>query len=313
MTFSKTHIAIAGTAIVIAVAGFLYARYVQAPQTAAADRDIKLFIAGDVMLDRGIQHYATLGGANQFIFEKITPVLKQHDLNLVNLEGPITDNASVSRGSAVGSVRNYIFTFDPSWAQTLAENNIRLVNLGNNHILNFGREGLRQTKAYLEKAGVSYFGAPDYPRSIAREIRGVKIEFVNYNQFSELDSATEEQQAVENIQAATQRADVVIVMPHWGEEYQFDPTPEQQRIGRRFIDAGADLVIGSHSHTIGRMEEYQGKRIYYSLGNFIFDQYFQDDVREGLGVTVLINPKTKGLSFVERRFYLDHSGQTIPK
>lgn len=277
----------------------------------AQKKPITIFLAGDMMFDRGIRYYATVNGGNQYIFNGVKHFLEQNDLNVLNLEGPITDNASLSEGSAPGSYYNYFFTFDPSWAQTLYDNHIRLVNIGNNHINNFGAEGVRQTKQFLDGAKVGYFGAPDYPKTAGMEIRGVKLEFINYNQFSAVSPETEEMQALENIRAAKQRADVVIVFPHWGEEYQDEPTEEQQRLAHEFIDEGADLVAGSHPHVIQTVEDYQGKRIYYSLGNFIFDQYFSKEVRTGLGVTVSINPKTKALSFKEQRFYLQSGGQTV--
>ena len=78
-----------------------------------------------------------------------------------------------------------------------------------------------------------------------------------------------------------------------------------------FIDAGADLIIGSHPHVIEPAEVYNGKRIYYSLGNFIFDQYFNENVRNGLGVMVRIDKQTKQLEFLEKHFYLAGNGQTL--
>ena len=233
----------------------------------------------------------------------------QNDLVVVNLEGPITGNKSVSAGSAPGSSNNYLFTFDPSVAQTLFDQNIKIVDLGNNHILNFGRQGLAETKKYLDQAHVSYFGAADYPRSISTKIKGVKITFVSYNQFSDLQDA-EAPATLEEIKKAKQFSDIIIVYAHWGAEY-VGPDQAMRDLGHQFIDAGADLVIGSHSHIIGPVETYKDKKIYYSLGNFIFDQYFDESVRNGLGVVVKIDAETKKLSFEEKHFYLQSNGQTV--
>jgi len=273
----------------------------------------KILFAGDLMFDRGIRYYAEKNGGNDFIFEKITPLLSDNDLVVANLEGSITSNKSVSAGTAPGSANNYFLTFDPSVAKTLFEKNIKLVDLGNNHILNFGREGLSETQKYLEQSNVDYFGAPGGARSIIENINGLKIGFVAYNEFASSDLDGEQEATINAIEKLKSDSDIVIVFSHWGVEYYLAPADSQKVLAHQFVDAGADLVIGSHPHVIEPMEEYAGKRIYYSLGNFIFDQYFDETVRNGLGVEVKINKKTKQLEFVERHFYLQSGGQTVEK
>lgn len=265
------------------------------------------------MFDRGIRYYAQKNSGNDFIFDKIAPVLSKNDLVVANLEGPITNNKSISAGTAPGTADNYFFTFDPSVAKTLFDENIKLVSLGNNHILNFGREGLAETKNYLDQAKVGYFGAPDYPKSASKEINGIKITFINYNEFADLPQDINQKSTIEEIQKAKNYSDVIIVYCHWGIEYLDSAIDEQKSLAHQLVDAGADLVIGSHPHVIEPMEIYNGKRIYYSLGNFIFDQYFSEDVRNGLGVQVQIDKTTKELSFKNINFYLDSNGQTILK
>lgn len=270
---------------------------------------VQILFVGDVMLDRGIRYYAGKNGGNEFIFDRISPILLENDLVVANLEGPITNNKSVSSGTIPGSANNYLFTFDTSWAETLFEKNIRLVNLGNNHILNFGLAGLDSTKKYLSGANVNYFGAPGENQNIIEAIGGIKIGFLNYNQFGQ-DSP---QDVVNKIKNVKSKVDFVFVFCHWGNEYQKNPTDDQKKLGHIFIDAGADLIIGAHPHVIELMEVYNGKRIYYSLGNFIFDQYFNEDVRNGLGVVVKIDKSTKQLEFEEKHFYLGPNGQTFEK
>jgi len=284
----------------------------KSPRASYVKNYVQILFIGDTMFDRGVRYYAQKNGGNDFIFEKIDKVLKDNDLVVANLEGPITGNKSVSSGTIPGSNNNYLFTFDPSWAKTLFDNNIKIVDLGNNHILNFGRDGLAQTKDYLDGAGVGYFGAADYPKSTSTEIGGIKITFVSYNEFSELGAELEQKSVLEEIEKAKGFSDVVIVFCHWGAEY-VGPDQAMRNLGRQFIDAGAGLVIGSHSHVIGPMETYKEKRIYYSLGNFIFDQYFSEDVRRSLGIIVKINKKTKEFQFQEKNFYMNSNGQTIEK
>ena len=262
---------------------------------------------GDLMFDRGIRFYASQNTGNDFIFDKITPTLLENDMVVANLEGPITDNKSVSSGTAPGSTNNYYFTFNPSLSKTLFQKNIRIVNLGNNHILNFGNQGLSSTKKYLDLARVGYFGSPE--RSTFVEISGVKITFIGYNEFSGVPAET--QATLEEIQKAKEFSDIIVVYSHWGAEYIKTPSENTKNLAHQFIDKGADLVIGSHPHVIVPMEIYNSKRIYYSLGNFVFDQYFDEDVRRGLGVVVKINKETKQLDFEDKNFYLQSNGQTV--
>ncbi len=278
---------------------------------------IQLLFVGDLMFDRGIRYYAEKNKGNEFIFKEIAPLLLSNDLVIANLEGPITNNKSVSSGTVPGSTDNYFFTFDPSVSKSLFKENIRLVNLGNNHILNFGQAGLESTKEYLNDAEVDYFGAPKGERSIIKNINGVRVAFVSYNEFFGNNVDDEQFSTINKIKNEKPKVDIVIVFCHWGVEYSLAPTDAIKSLAHQFVDSGADLIIGSHSHVIGPMEEYNGlpaqagKRIYYSLGNFVFDQYFNEDVRNGLGVTVKIDKSTKELKFDEIKFYLQKNGQTV--
>ena len=283
---------------------------------------VQILFVGDIMLDRGIRYYSQKAAedrANDFVFEKIHGKLLENNLVVGNLEGPITNNSSVSITAETETPNSFFFTFDPSWAKTLFDNKIRLVNLGNNHILNFGAAGLAETKNYLKEAGVDYFGAPDYPKNIATEINGVKITFINYNEFSAY-AEIEESSVIEEIKKtslrrAESKTDIIIVYTHWGAEYMPEPAPEIKKLARAFIDAGADLIIGSHPHVIQPIEIYKGKRIYYSLGNFIFDQYFSEETKMGLGVVLKIEKTSGGknlkLEFEEINFYMQENSQTV--
>lgn len=282
----------------------------------AQQKYVRILFVGDLMFDRGIRYYAlkyaTGEQGNEFIFDKINSELKSNDLVIANLEGPLTDNKSVSAGTLPGTTNNYFFTFDPSVAKTLFKENIKMVSLGNNHILNFGYAGLKSTKNYLDQAGVNYFGAPGGERSATVQINNIKIAFVSYNEFVE-NPVKEARETVSEVKNVKQKADVAIIYSHWGVEYSLEPTSAMQNLAHQFIDAGADLVVASHPHVVVPMEEYKGKRIYYSLGNFIFDQYFSEDVRNGLGVVLKINESSKEFEFFEKQFYLSSNGQTVLK
>lgn len=246
---------------------------------------INILFAGDVMLDRHVRLQAQKDGYASLLSDPLKQLLQDQNIVVINLEGPVTQEPSVSLGSKVGSTNNYLFTFDPEAVRFLADHNMRLVNLGNNHITNFGQDGVISTLNYLYQAGIEHFGwvASSYELEeynqeyLALELSGFMIGFVNFNQFSNqsFDSALE---LVRQMQA---EVEYLIVYTHWGTEYAPEPNAVIKEQAHQLVDAGADLVIGSHPHVIQPFEDYQGKRIYYSLGNFIFDQYFSPEVQKG--------------------------------
>lgn len=274
--------------------------------TASADRrEYRILFGGDMMFDRWIRTQSRRKG-NAFVFDGLRHEFDRHDLVVANLEGPISDHPSVSETSAIGSADNYRFTFDPSWAATLHDAGISPVFLGNNHILNQGEEGLRQTKALLTSASVAFFGDPvGEDRVFVRELDGLRLALVGYDEFT----ADASRRAFKDIALVRKQADIVILYAHWGTEYE--PVRSDVRaLAHSFIDAGCDAVIGSHPHIVQEREEYAGKTIYYSLGNLIFDQYLRDDTRQGLLVSMTIDPETNRLSFREIPVSLRSDGST---
>ncbi len=217
--------------------------------------------------------------------------------------------------------------------------------MGNNHILNFGEGGLEQTKRYLGEAGVGYFGADDLRFKIY-DLGGNKIAFVCYNQFEEgaVERAERDIRGVKGERGEKGKADMVILYTHWGKEYEVKANALQKDLAHQFIGAGADLIIGSHPHVVQEKEIYNGKttyphtknmsedmdidnankgmssnnktnsdfgvRVYYSLGNFIFDQYFDPNAAKGLAVEVVIDPDGS-MQFTEYQVQMKTNGQTL--
>ena len=262
------------------------------------------------MFDRYIRESVAKYGKGDYsyVFGQIKNKLAGYDLVVGNLEGPITDKSSVSVGTAMDVKENLKFTFDPSVAKTLAENNIKLVDLGNNHILNQGEDGIAQTKKYLGEAGVQHFDdtGEDKSSTLVENIGGTKIGFVNYN----YSVAGSFERAIADIGAVKKKSDVVIVCPHWGTEFKVgDPGQKIRAEAYQLIDAGADAIIGGHPHVIEDSEVYKNKKIYYSLGNFVFDQYFQKETMEGLGVELTIQPDIT-MGYNDLKFEMNKKGQT---
>jgi poly-gamma-glutamate synthesis protein (capsule biosynthesis protein) len=239
-----------------------------------------LFV-GDMMFDRSVRAAMRDRGAD-FVFSCMLATLSQPDMVVGNLEGPITSNPSKSIGSAVGSHDNFVFTFPEYVASLLYRSNVRAVSLGNNHILNFGEDGVRQTTAALEHANVGYFGEPGGRSVFETSANGVALSFIGYNAF---DSGWNASTTLTQIADARAKGRIPVVFAHWGEEYK-QVTADQRALAHRFVDAGAGIVVGAHPHVIQESETYKGMHIYYSLGNFIFDQYWNADVRTGLTVSV---------------------------
>ncbi len=266
----------------------------------------RVLIGGDMMFDRSIRVASDAKGGD-FILECLDPILEKADLVVANLEGPITSNASVSVGSRVNTANNFTFTFPTSTAPLLARHGIRMVNLGNNHIENFRTSGVLSTMAALDAAGVAHFGDPIEQRIAYTTVNHVPLAFVNFNQFAVQSTGA---LTVEQIRTAKAAGYHVVVYTHWGDEY-VPANQYQKNLAHAFIDAGAEMVIGTHPHVIQEHEMYGGKHIYYSLGNLVFDQYWEDAVRRGLMLSVVFS-RSGVVSVDEVETYLERDRRTCP-
>lgn len=251
------------------------------PERGAPNANI-LFV-GDMFFDRYIRTVIETVGED-FIFSCASPLLMSADFVVGNLEGPITDNPSVSRGTTPEDADHFRFTFPRGIAEALKRNNFDVVTLGNNHIGNFGREGIAKTKEFLDEAGVAYFGGLSGDEPVHRkDYGGIPLSFVAYNQFG--GSSVDDVAHTIEIEHSVGRT--VIVYAHWGEEYA-STTPSMKAAAARFAEAGAGAVIGAHPHVALESEYIGNTLVYYSLGNFIFDQYWNDAVTHGTAVVLHI-------------------------
>ena len=196
-----------------------------------------------------------------FPFENVREIFDQDDMTLVNFEGTLTNTKSKTKNS-------FSFAAPPEYVQVLTTGGVEAVSLENNHIMDHGDQGYADTCAALENAGIVYSG--HLGSGVYTTSTGVKIGMLSYQTFNGKYPAIYE--AIEGDIAALrgQGCQLVIVSYHWGEEKDYVPNERQVPLGRATIDAGADLVIGHHSHRINPIEEYNGKYICYSLGNFSF-------------------------------------------
>ncbi len=275
-----------------------------------APAQARILVGGDMMFDRSIRTTTDEKGGD-YIFSCIDPILSDADLVVANLEGPITPQPSKSVGSSVGGEGNFTFTFPVETAVLLYRHGVRMVNLGNNHILNFDFDGLRSTEGELTKAGVQYFGDPVSQAVATTSINRIDLAFINYNEFGLGSSAARASTTLAQIRAARSAGELPVVYTHWGIEYQ-PADRDQIDLAHKFVDAGASIVIGSHPHIVQEHEVYKGKNIYYSLGNFIFDQYWNDAVRTGLLLDITFDKSgVKGVKEVSVELERDRT--TCPK
>lgn len=262
---------------------------------------------GDIMLDRDVRTAIDRKGFEHF-FEESANLLSKADVNIANLEGPVADMKSVSVGAKMESLQHYTFVFDPKTLPTLKEKNFSTFFLGNNHILNFGSEGLNQTKENLSRHGISFFGEPGVQTYMAQEKNNIQYALIGYNEFEK----GSKEKALAWVSEAEGKNQVVVVFTHWGIEYENIPSSKQKELAHQLVDAGADVIIGTHPHVVQSIEKYNGKVIFYSLGNFIFDQFFSPETKTGLSVVMHIDSSTRELRYDLNMFSIDGSFRIKP-
>jgi poly-gamma-glutamate synthesis protein (capsule biosynthesis protein) len=266
---------------------------------------VSVILVGDIMLDRGVEYAVKKYGKDfSFPFLKIADYLKEADIVFGNLEGPISD-----KGIKSGSI--YSFRADPKNIEGLTFAGFDILSLANNHVFDYGREALEDTFLRLKAAGINYIGAGFNEKEafspVIKEVNGTKIGFLAYTNLGpETWKATEENSGIawiqkkdfdkvrKDIEASKSQVDVLIVSLHAGEEYQKTLNQFQIDFAKMAIESGADLVVGHHPHVVQPNEKYGNGYIFYSLGNFVFDQDFSKETMKGQMVKVLIeNSKIK--------------------
>lgn len=244
-----------------------------------AQRPVTILAFGDMMLDRAVSESIDVYGP-QYPFANIAPLLTGHDIAVANAEGVFTDNYSIS-------VRDHSvlrFTFATGILPVLRALGFTALSQANNHALDFGQAGLQFSKNAMEHNNISPFGDPlnKDPGPLYIGVRNETVAFVGYHQLFASDASS----TLAAIAQAHEHGTFIIVYPHWGVEYNLGTTSAQTRLAHEFIDAGADVVLGSHPHVVEPVEIYKEKAIFYSLGNFVFDQRWNDAVSQGLAVEI---------------------------
>lgn len=241
-----------------------------------------ILFTGDIMLNREVE-YLMDKNSIYYPFKKINQFLRGIDVVVGNLEGPILKNPPNF------PVKSLKFAFSPNVVEALSFANFNLLSLANNHTFDAGKIGFKETKEFLKKANINFIG---HPISCQEDSLFEKddITFLAFNKTFPFNCSDDEIAKIVKEIRDKNSDKFLIVIFHWGQEYQLKSSISQQRLAHKIIDAGADLIVGSHPHVVQEIEEYKGKLIFYSLGNFVFDQYFSKDVQQGLALGLKIYP-----------------------
>jgi poly-gamma-glutamate synthesis protein (capsule biosynthesis protein) len=255
---------------------------------------ITIVAFGDVMLDRAVRTYMDENGLN-YPFEKMQlrklEETKNAHIIMANLEGPITTYQ-------VPTSKSISFRFKPDVVNVLKYAGFDVLTLANNHALDQGWNGRDETIKYLTEGDLSFFGNPrdDIEDHVYfTEINDQTFSFIG---FDDTIFKLNDEKVANLIKTVDEKSDITIVSIHWGAEYEHRPLKRMVSLAHLFVDSGADIVIGHHPHVVQVMEVYKNAPIFYSLGNFVFDQYWSLDTQEGMGVNITIRKKAISISLL---------------
>lgn len=251
--------------------------------TPAATSTPILFV-GDIMLGRYVETLSERAGDEQYPFKHIAEFLKQH-ITIANLEGPIPEVHKPT------PINGFSFSFPSSAPRVLKEGGVTAVSLANNHMFDQGRKGYEDTKRALGAGGIAYFGgyAPTNEDYFQTALGSQKAIIYGITMIA---TGWDEEQAIQVAKKlrAEHPDQYLIAFLHWGDEY-VTQNSYQRAFAHDLIDSGTDAIIGAHPHVVQGIETYKGKPIFYSLGNFIFDQYWQDALEDGYMLRLTRSPQ----------------------
>ncbi len=272
-----------------------------------SSEDIELLLVGDIMLSRKVGRLMGERGLD-YPFREVEPYIKGSSFTIGNLETAITDRGNPLPNKAIW------FRAVPETAQLLKNVGFDVVSLANNHVLDYDTEGFLDTMAYLEEANVKYVGAGlninEALEPVILEAEGIKIGILAFSEMADIFwshsyprmfKAEEdlpgiaplgpkyEDMLFNAVKELRSQVDILIVTLHWGIEYVNYPNTYQRELAHKLVDAGVDLIHGHHPHCIQSLEVYQDSLIAYSLGNFVFDQDWSQNTKEGFMLKVRVN------------------------
>lgn len=275
-------------AILLLITGFIFLYSVQTtlapntplfhknnsyPSPTSTERYQTLFLTGDIMLGRTVMTNALDQQDFSFPFRLVADEMKNADITFVNLENPIIKDCP-------RKTEGFVFCTRPEFVQGLTYAGVDIVTLANNHSHNYGQDGITQTLSYLNDSKIEATGVNNL---IEMNIDSTNFGFLGFDK-SQQSSPKLTQDEVDLIKQSDPKVDTLIVAMHWGVEYQHKALPGVRALARQLVELGADVVVGHHPHWVQDWEMIGDVPVYYSLGNFIFDQMWSEKTRQGMAV-----------------------------
>ncbi|MFA6437195.1 MAG: CapA family protein [Candidatus Paceibacterota bacterium] len=262
------------------------------------NKTINMVFVGDIMLSRAVGDKMAKENNWSWPFLKMDKWLADADLTFGNLEGPISD-----KGMNVGSI--YSFRADPRATEGLKLAGFDVLSIANNHMGDWSTPAFEDTLNRLTEAGIDYVGGgfnqTEAYSPLKKTIKDTLFCFFAYTDlgprsFEAGDDKSgmaflDIESAQNDIEKNKNSCDLIIVSIHFGEEYKEKADSRQKTITKALVDSGANLIVGHHSHIISEVETIDNTQVFYSLGNFIFDQLFSDKTREGMVLVAEIKDK----------------------
>lgn len=225
-----------------------------------------LIAVGDIMLGRFVNVKMLQNKDWKYPFLETFDLTSSADITFGNLESPIVEGCPTT---SVGMS----FCAREESVEGLKFGGFDILSIANNHIQNFGQDGLANTQKILTENNLLF---SDSNNVAIKQLNNLKFGFLSFDLVTYPNTPV-----IEKIKENVSRADVLIVSLHWGAEYQKEPATWQKELARQIIDAGAKIIVGHHPHVVQPVEEYKNGLIFYSLGNFVFDQPWSEETKKG--------------------------------
>ena len=272
--------------------------------------DFDIAIVGDIMLGRNLSAYWEKYGSN-YPFELVKDEFKNCYIVFGNLECPLVYKEKINGLKKNGKKKIHLYAEEDA-AKSLRDAGFNMISLANNHTLDYGQDGIKQTMELLEKQNIKYAGIwkgdlsmPNEP--VVFEVKGTKVGFLCYSDVSPKSFAAGVKKygtipatvkvMKKDIKNARKKVDILIVYLHWGKEFE-NVKKFQYKGARNLIDAGADVVISSHTHIFQDIEKYKGKYIFYGLGNFVFDMQREETKYSAIVKMKIDNKKIEKIKII---------------
>jgi len=246
------------------------------------EKEIRILFTGDILLSRNVKEEYTFRKTSPW--EELTPLFKSADLVIGNLEGAVGH----ANQAVCPEVMAPVFPIDSCDISLLHKAGFKHITIENNHILDLGKEGKNNTVSALLNNGiepVSFENSPHFIRT-----KGVVVSIVAVNTVMNRDSTKQMIPSIElkqKLRLAGKLSNLVVVSIHWGSEFLEWTNEEQREAAKWLIAHGADIIIGSHPHVVQPPELIDGKPVFFSLGNHLFDQKYPA-TKEGVIAEIVI-------------------------